>query len=91
MFIDELLTAYPNAKVILTQRDVDSWLISMDKTILELLSWKSFYYLAPFEPVGILSLRSCTPNELRLIFLVKDYCWSLLEVAELRRGYMDRW
>ena len=29
LFSDELLSAYPDAKVILTSRDVDSWLVSM--------------------------------------------------------------
>ncbi|KAL9029566.1 MAG: hypothetical protein Q9196_002214 [Gyalolechia fulgens] len=49
LFADELLTAFPDAKVILTNRDVDSWLESMEKDIakyLELLrmaigSWTS--------------------------------------------------
>ncbi|KAI4112749.1 MAG: hypothetical protein LQ338_008279 [Usnochroma carphineum] len=50
MFSDELLAAYPNAKVILTERDVDSWLVSMNKTFYVLFSWKSLYYLAPFDP-----------------------------------------
>lgn len=53
VFLDELLAAYPNAKVVITHRDVDSWLRSMERTILRLLSWKSFNYIAPFEPVGI--------------------------------------
>ena len=55
MFVDELLAAYPNAKVILTQRDVESWLISMDKGVFKFMSWKSFDYIAPFDPVDILS------------------------------------
>ena len=87
MFIDELLAAYPNAKVILTERDVDSWLVSMDKTILELLSWKSFYYIAPFEPVGPPS--SCVLNRDQTN-LLEDYRGALLEVLELCRRHMDR-
>lgn len=51
MFADELLAAYPNAKVILTERDTESWLVSMQNTFYVLLSWKSFYYLAPLGPV----------------------------------------
>lgn len=52
LFTDELLAAYPDAKVILTERDVESWMISMNKTVLELLTWRSFDYLAPLEPVS---------------------------------------
>lgn len=51
LFVDELLEAYPDAKIILTDRDMQSWLTSMDKTIFEIFRWKSFYYMAPLEPV----------------------------------------
>lgn len=51
MFVDELLAAYPNAKVVLTERDTESWLVSMNNTFYEVLSWKSFYYLSPLGPV----------------------------------------
>ena len=80
MFIDELLAAYPNAKVVLTQRDVDSWLRSMDKAIFGPMSWKSFDYLAPFDPVDILS--SCVVNEPTLINSLKIYIgpyWKFLK------------
>ena len=55
MFVDELLAAYPNAKIILTERDIKSWEISMNNTIFKLLSWRSFYWIGPLEPV-------CTPS-----------------------------
>ena len=51
LFVDELLKAYPDAKIILTNRDIQSWLTSVDKTIFEIFSWKSFYFMAPLEPV----------------------------------------
>ena len=51
LFTDELLAAYPDAQVILTERDIESWMVSMNKTVLELLTWRSFDYLAPLEPV----------------------------------------
>ena len=41
MFWDDLHQAYPDAKVILTTRDVDSWFQSMDKTIFSYLNKKS--------------------------------------------------
>lgn len=37
LFIDELLSAYPNAKVILTTRDRIAWLHSMQRLTLEIL------------------------------------------------------
>lgn len=60
LFVDELLAAYPDAKVILTERDEESWMVSMNKTVLEILSWKSYDYLAPLEPV-----RERTPPNYR--------------------------
>jgi len=51
LFVDELLEAYPDAKVILTSRDEDSWVVSMDKTVFELLRWRSYDYIAALEPV----------------------------------------
>lgn len=51
MFVDELLAAYPDAKVVLTERDTESWLVSMNNTFYVLLGWRSFYYLAPLGPV----------------------------------------
>ncbi|KAF5537856.1 hypothetical protein FMEXI_9678 [Fusarium mexicanum] len=38
-FVEELVAAYPEAKVIVTQRDVDSWLRSMDSTGGQVLRW----------------------------------------------------
>ncbi|KAL8830413.1 MAG: hypothetical protein Q9191_001442 [Dirinaria sp. TL-2023a] len=49
-FVDELIAAYPDAKVILTSRDEDSWLLSMNKTILQLQRWKSYDIIARLEP-----------------------------------------
>ncbi len=39
--VDELRAAYPEAKVILTNRDVDSWLASMEKAFYTVLNWKT--------------------------------------------------
>ena len=40
MFADELLKAYPDAKVVLTIRDEDGWIRSMQNSFYEILSWK---------------------------------------------------
>ena len=45
MFWEDLYRAYPNAKVILTTRDIDSWFRSMQKTIFSYLDKKSVRFL----------------------------------------------
>lgn len=47
----DLIAAYPNAKVILTNRDVDAWLRSMHQSVDSAVTWKSFDWIAPFDPV----------------------------------------
>ncbi|KAF4556677.1 Hypothetical protein D9617_1g085560 [Elsinoe fawcettii] len=49
-FVEELVAAYPEAKVIVTQRDVDSWLRSMDATAGRVLRWPLWPVLAEFDP-----------------------------------------
>ncbi|KAF4494596.1 hypothetical protein FAGAP_9286 [Fusarium agapanthi] len=48
-FVEELVTAYPEAKVIVTQRDVDSWLRSMDSTGGRVLRWPLWNTLARWD------------------------------------------
>ena len=58
-FSDELLAAYPDAKVILTLRDKQKWLASMETAyyrILESRDWKWF------RALSALDLVSCIPG-----------------------------
>lgn len=48
-FAEELITAYPEAKVLLNERDVDDWLRSMETTAGRVLKWDSFAWLAPWD------------------------------------------
>ncbi|KAF3479420.1 uncharacterized protein GIQ15_06396 [Arthroderma uncinatum] len=48
-FVEELIAAYPEAKVVLTTRPSDAWLKSMQKLILEILSWRSWGALCFFD------------------------------------------
>ncbi|OKP01412.1 hypothetical protein PENSUB_7402 [Penicillium subrubescens] len=50
LFVEELLSAYPNAKIILTTRDRAAWLRSMQRFILEILSWRSMRLLSYLDP-----------------------------------------
>jgi Sulfotransferase domain len=50
---EELLRAYPNAKVVLNTRDVDRWLASMETSYYDILAWKPLQILSAIETVGI--------------------------------------
>jgi hypothetical protein len=52
MFVDELLEMYPDAKVILTNRDIDSWHNSMNQTFFKVLGWKSLPFIVNLDPVS---------------------------------------
>lgn len=43
--VEELISAYPNAKIILTHRPVDKWLASMNSTIFPVMNWRSWQVL----------------------------------------------
>ncbi|KAK5744566.1 hypothetical protein LTR17_001961 [Elasticomyces elasticus] len=45
LFADELIAAYPDAKVILTERDVEGWMKSMENSFYKILSWKIWWFL----------------------------------------------
>ena len=53
LFVDELLEAFPDAKVVVSNRDLESWVVSMQKVVLHIMSWKSTWVLAPFDSYGI--------------------------------------
>ncbi|SPJ73164.1 uncharacterized protein FTOL_02893 [Fusarium torulosum] len=48
-FVEELVAAYPEAKVIVTQRDVDSWLENMDSTGGRVLRWPLWNTLSRWD------------------------------------------
>ena len=50
-FFEELITAYPDAKVILSMRDTDSWYDSMIKTVVLMQRSKVLDCLQPFDSV----------------------------------------
>jgi Sulfotransferase domain len=52
-FADELLAAYPDAKVVLTTRDVEKWLPSMERSYYKILAWKWWLALAAVDDVSI--------------------------------------
>lgn len=55
LFVEELLAAYPDAKVVLTTRDPDAWVASVNRSFHEILSWRRWKLL---ELVDLVSCRS---------------------------------
>ena len=49
-FAEELIAAYPEAKIVLNNRDVDQWLHSMDSTAGRVLRWRGWETLAKWDP-----------------------------------------
>ncbi|RAQ59357.1 hypothetical protein COH20_005842 [Aspergillus flavus] len=49
MFWEDLIHAYPDAKIILTTRDFDSWWVSMDKTLFRFIRMPFFRYWQHFD------------------------------------------
>lgn len=50
-FAEELIKAYPDAKVVLNERDVDKWLESMNATCGVVFGWRSWGWVAPWDKV----------------------------------------
>jgi hypothetical protein len=53
---DDLLAAYPDAKVVLNTRDPDKWMASMEASYYTVLGWTAFRLLALADPVRRLTL-----------------------------------
>ncbi|OGM43820.1 hypothetical protein ABOM_007553 [Aspergillus bombycis] len=51
-FVDELIAAYPDAKVILSTRDPDEWLTSMRNSIFAMIHFPSWRVLRRMDPRG---------------------------------------
>lgn len=50
---EELVKAYPNAKVVLNTRHVDKWLASMETSYYDILAWRSLQMLAAVDSVRL--------------------------------------
>lgn len=52
LFVDDFLAAYPDAKVVLTVRDFDSWRASLQRTLFLVFASRAWYLLYPFDRRG---------------------------------------
>jgi hypothetical protein len=59
LFADEFLEFYPDAKVILTERDPDKWIKSMQKTLYLVHSWSSWDLVKHWDPALTKLWRGC--------------------------------
>ena len=59
LFADELVESYPDAKVILTERNPDKWIESMRQTIYLIHSWSSWDLVKYWDPGLIKLWRNC--------------------------------
>ncbi|RAH41732.1 uncharacterized protein BO95DRAFT_467623 [Aspergillus brunneoviolaceus CBS 621.78] len=50
LVVADLIRAYPEAKVVVSTREVDRWLWSLRQSVDSAVSWKSFDWLAPWDP-----------------------------------------
>ncbi|KAF7934498.1 hypothetical protein EAE99_002949 [Botrytis elliptica] len=51
-FFDEILAAFPNAKVVLTRREPVAWVKSFDGSIYRVLEWRVWPFLQSIDPEG---------------------------------------
>jgi len=86
LFVDQLVAAYPDAKVILTNRNVESWIKSMNATIFKGFRWPSFYLLSWLDLYGE-----------RYFFTFLHDAWGAfndgggLDDASVRKSYLEHY
>lgn len=51
-FVDELLECYPDAKVVVTSRDIESWVKSMGNVVYTILSWRIMAIMRRIDSVS---------------------------------------
>ena len=85
-FVDDLLQAYPAAKIVVTNRDVDSWLRSMEGSVYTVMSWPSWWVLAPFDARGIGAALHC-------IWKCNDVLTEgdFMDRKKMRQAYFDHY
>ena len=78
------MVAYPEAKVILTNRDVDQWLKSMNKTVFSAMNWPSLRFLQCFDPTIVKPYVTFLHNLFE--------CWCGNDYGERsRQAYLDHY
>lgn len=58
LFVEELMAAYPDAKILVTTRGMDGWLKSMHASFYEILGWKRWTFLQAIDWVSYYDIRT---------------------------------
>ncbi|GAB7364535.1 hypothetical protein MBLNU230_g5342t1 [Neophaeotheca triangularis] len=82
LFADELLAAYPDAKVILTERDESAWVRSMQNSFYKVLSWKSWPLVEMIDSLHASYFIPQVRHSLRILT-----SGDVHDMQALRRGY----
>jgi hypothetical protein len=94
-FADELIALYLDAKVVLTNRDVDKWLVSMKATALESFRWPSWKWIASADPAFAKPLYSIALPMFGLFVGRPGYDPTKYHSAEylglMRQAYLDHY
>ena len=61
-FSEALIKAYPEAKVVLSLRDPDKWVLSVERSYYQVLSWPRWKLLALLDPVFLLPFNLSTSD-----------------------------
>lgn len=104
MFVDELLEKFPDAKVVLTNRDVESWEKSMRSSIFQIMKWKSLPFIAWLDPVNNCTVPGINCQVIDVLQLLWRPYYSMMTIIAnkwtggdldnsetLRRAYADHY
>ena len=86
LFSKELLEAYPDAKVILTTRDAEKWVDSMQASIWLAHSWWTWDYLTPFMSV----IRGWRRTEVLAWDAFINSSANMASIYPTRRDYLSK-
>ncbi|GAB1205839.1 hypothetical protein APSETT445_004518 [Aspergillus pseudonomiae] len=75
IFWEDLIHAYPDAKVILTTRDFDSWWVSMDKTLFRFIRMPFFRYW-----------QYCDKKQIGPLYRMSELVWRVFCGNSYERG-----
>ncbi|KAL8783968.1 MAG: hypothetical protein Q9195_009233 [Heterodermia aff. obscurata] len=93
LFADELMAAYPSAKIVLTNRDVDAWIPSVERCFYAILSWKRWYLLQLLDKVQNPSQRSLLSHILNtdaILFHRRCLsCFNVIVAVEIRNQHEE--
>jgi hypothetical protein len=84
--VDEILATYPDAKVVLTNRNVDDWILSMIESVYVALEERLNRFHEAFDPRGFGACCVC----IRRVVTI----WArgnMDDRAKLRQGYLDHY